>query len=102
MPKTIRLPFKASEKQKPFVDSSAMFKLGGGARGGGKSHTLAGIAVLLSFFFPGNVGYMGRADLADFIKTTLDMVLGLIPPELLVTHNHQHHYIDILSIDGVT
>ena len=99
---TISLPFKATDKQLPFVQSSAMFKLGGGARGGGKSHTLAGIAVLLSFFYPGNVGYMGRADLADFIKTTLDLVLKLIPKELLVNHNQQHHYIDILSIDGVT
>lgn len=100
--KRIRLPFKATEKQQPFVHSSAMFKLGGGARGGGKSHTLAGIAVLLSFMYPGNVGYMGRADLLDFKKTTLGLVLDLIPSELLIRHQAQDHYIDLLSIDGKT
>lgn len=99
---TIRLPFKATEKQRPFTKSSAMFKLGGGARGGGKSHCLAGMAIELSFKYPGNVGYMGRADLLDFKKTTLPLILDMIPPELLVRHQAQDHYIDILSIDGVT
>jgi len=100
--RTISFPFQATEKQNPFVQSSAMFKLGGGARGGGKSYTLAGIAVLLSFYYPGNVGYMGRADLLDFKRTTLQMVLDLIPKEILVKHQAQDHYIDILSIDGKT
>lgn len=101
-PTRISLPFTATEKQKPFVESSAMFKLGGGARGGGKSHCLAGIAILLSFLFPGNVGYAGRLDLLDFKKTTLPLLLALIPKELLVTHQRQEHYIDILSSDGIT
>src|SRR5690242_20291382 len=100
--KRIRLPFKATEKQLPFVQSSAMFKLGGGSRGGGKSHSLSGIGVLLSFMFPGNTGFMGRADLLDFKKTTLPLVLSLIPKELLIRHQAQEHYIDILSIDGKT
>lgn len=100
--KEISLPFHATEKQLPFVQSSAMYRLGGGARGGGKSHTLAGIAVLLSFLFPGNVGYCGRADLLDFKKTTLPLILQLIPPELLVRHQQQEHFIDILSCDGKT
>lgn len=98
----IKLPFRATEKQSPFVQSTAMYKLGGGARGGGKSHCLAGMGILLSFQYPGNVGYMGRADLLDFKKTTLPLVLDMIPPELLVKHQAQDHYIDILSIDGKT
>lgn len=100
--KTITLPFIATDKQRPFVESPAMFKLGGGARGGGKSHCLAGMAVLLSIMFPGNVGYMGRADLLDFRRTTLPLVLQLIPPELLVNHHKQENYIDVLSVDGRT
>ena len=100
--RTIRLPFKAFPKQLPFVQSSAMFKLGGGSRGGGKSHSLSGMGILLSFLYPGNVGYMGRADLLDFKKTTLPLVLDLIPPEILVRHQAQDHYIDILSRDGKT
>lgn len=66
------------------------------------SHCLAGMAVELSFKHPGNVGYMGRADLLDFKKTTLPLVLDMIPQELLVRHQAQDHYIDILSIDGKT
>lgn len=102
MDKSITLPFVATDKQLPFVQSNAMFKLGGGARGGGKSHTLAGMAILLSILYPGNVGYMGRADLLDFRRTTLPLVLQLIPPELLVNHHKQENYIDVLSIDGKT
>jgi hypothetical protein len=99
---TITLPFTATPKQVPFVNSSAMFKLGGGARGGGKSHCLSGIGVLLSFFFPGNTGYCGRANLTDFEKTTLPLLLALIPEQLRITHNSQKHFIDILSCDGKT
>ena len=98
----VALPFHATEKQLPFVNSTAMFKLGGGARGGGKSHTLAGMCVDLSFMYPGNTGYCGRANLTDFEKTTLPLILALIPKELLVTWNSQKHFIDILSCDGVT
>lgn len=99
---TITLSFQATPKQQPFVNSSAMFKLGGGARGGGKSHCLAGLGVLLSFMFPGNTGYCGRANLTDFEKTTLDLLLKQIPPQLLLSHNSQKHFIDILSCDGKT
>lgn len=99
---SVDLPFLATAKQAPFVNSSAMFKLGGGARGGGKSHCLAGIGVLLSFLFPGNTGYCGRANLTDFEKTTLPLLLALIPKQLLLTHNSQKHFIDILSCDGKT
>jgi hypothetical protein len=98
----VNLPFNATTKQSPFVKSSAMFKLGGGARGGGKSHCLAGIGVLLSFMYPGNSGYCGRAQLTDFERTTLPLLLQLIPAQLLLTHNSQKHFIDILSRDGKT
>jgi hypothetical protein len=75
----VNLPFAATTKQSPFVKSSAMFKLGGGARGGGKSHCLAGIGVLLSFMYPGNSGYCGRAQLTDFERTTLPLLLNSSP-----------------------
>lgn len=98
----VTLPFTPTEKQTPFVNSNAMFKLGGGMRGGGKSHTLAGLGIFLSFMYPGNTGYCGRANLTDFEKTTLPLILALIPKPLLITHNSQKHFIDILSRDGVT
>lgn len=100
--KTVKIGFKPTPKQKPFVDSTAMFKLGGGARGGGKSAVLCNIAFLLSFHYPGNVGYAGRAQLTDFERSTLPLLLQAIPPELLVTHNQNKRYLDILSKDGVT
>jgi hypothetical protein len=54
------------------------------------------------FFLPGNTGYIGRANLTDFEKSTLPLIKDLIPPELLVAHNSQKHFLDILSCDGVT
>jgi hypothetical protein len=99
----VTLPFTAYPKQLPYVQSTAMFKLGGGARGGGKSHTLAGMAVLLSFLYPGNTGVIGRDLLTNFRKTTLPLLLELIPPELLIRHEQgRDFYIDILSADGKT
>lgn len=98
----VTLPFKPTAKQAPFVNSNAMFKLGGGMRGGGKSHTLAGLGIYLSFMYPGNTGYCGRANLTDFEKTTLPLIMSLIPQPLLKTHNTQKHFIDIMSRDGVT
>jgi hypothetical protein len=100
--KEVTLPFNPAAHQQPASDSTAMFKLVGGMRGGGKSYWLAGQAVALSFFLPGNTGYIGRANLTDFEKSTLPLIKDLIPPELLVAHNSQKHFLDILSCDGVT
>lgn len=100
--KEVTLPFHAAPHQQAATASTAMFKLVGGMRGGGKTYWLVGTALALSFFLPGNVGYIGRANLTDFQKSTLTELLKLIPPELLVSHNSQQHFVDILSCDGVT
>jgi hypothetical protein len=100
--KEIVLPGDDAPHQRSATASTAMFKLVGGMRGGGKTFWLAKQARDLAFFYPGNTGYIGRANLTDFEKSTLPMLLGLIPRELLITHNSQKHFIDIRSCDGVT
>jgi PBSX family phage terminase large subunit len=76
------LKYHPTEKQMPFAMSSATYKLGGGARGGGKTYSLAGIGVALSMQFPGNKGFAGRRDMDAFRNTTLDEILQHIPKGL--------------------
>ena len=56
----------------------------GGALGGGKTRTLAEIAIDLSIEFPGNRGLIGRKDLVDLRTTTLEEFDRVCPPELIV------------------
>lgn len=81
---TIDFDWVPTEKQAPMVASSAMIKLGGGARGGGKTDFLARMAVTLSIQFPGNKGFMGRRDLSDFRSSTMEALLRSIPKGLCV------------------
>jgi hypothetical protein len=85
----VRFAFDPKESQLPYCLSSAMYKLGGGRRGGGKSYTLANLGVSLSLDFPGNRGFIGRRDLADFKDTTLIQLEKAIPRGLLKYHNLQ-------------
>lgn len=71
--------FKPTRKQAPFVQANARYKLGGGARGGGKTYSLAGMAVALSTQYPGNKGFAGRRDMDAFRNTTLSDILAQIP-----------------------
>ncbi len=101
MPK-IHLRFKPTEKQTPMARSSAIYKLGGGARGGGKTHTLAGLAVQLSVLYPGNVGFAGRRDLDAFKNSTLKNLLdqlGGCPSDLCLEHHKTDKKITVRSKD---
>lgn len=80
----IRFDFQPTPKQWPFAASSAIYKLGGGARGGGKTKILSGMAVALSLDYPGNRGFAGRRDMDAFRDTTLKEILETIPRGLCV------------------
>lgn len=56
----------------------------GGALGGGKTRTLAEIAIDLLIDFPGNRGLIGRKDLVDLRTTTLEEFDRCCPPEIVV------------------
>src|SRR4051812_38680354 len=86
---SVRFAFDPKESQLPYCQSSAMYKLGGGRRGGGKSYTLANLGVSLSLDFPGNRGFIGRRDLSDFKDTTQLQLDKAIPRGLLKYHNLQ-------------
>lgn len=56
----------------------------GGALGGGKTRTLAEVAIDLCIDFPGNRILVGRKDLVDLRTTTLEEFDRCCPPELVV------------------
>lgn len=63
------------------------------------TYMLAGEALELLVMHPGNVGFMGRLDLQDLIRTTLKEFLAMIPPELLIEHHHTERKITVETID---
>lgn len=94
----ISLPFRATEAQTPGILSSAENALYGGARGGGKSASLAGDAVTYAFSNPGLDIVMMRADLSDFKRTTLLEVRKQLPQRDHFRENLTDSYIKIRSI----
>lgn len=65
-------------KQIAFRDDPAMYKLFGGAVGGGKTWTGCAEGVRLSLAFEGNRGFMCRHESTAFRNTTLTTLLKLI------------------------
>lgn len=80
----IKFDWKPTDKQDPMVRSSAMFKLGGGARGGGKTDFLGAMGNAISLQFPGSRGFIGRRDHADFLNSTMEAFMRYLPRELCV------------------
>lgn len=65
-------------------DGSRPFIGYGGAVGGGKTRTLAELAIDLMCDFPGNRILIGRKDLVDLRTTTLEEFDKVCPPEIIV------------------
>lgn len=77
----------------------------GGAAGGGKTRTLAELAIDLCLSFPGTKVLIGRKDFADLRTTTMDEFYTVCPPELLVKRHDSEHWCAIRLPDwpeGVT
>lgn len=96
----ISLGYQPKPKQAVFSSRPEMFKLFGGAMGGGKSYGLAGEGTLLSLQYPGNVGYVGREDFTDLERTTYRAFLDVIPKELIAQHNQSKHWIKFIPLPG--
>ena len=67
-----------TKKQILFRDAREKFKLFGGALGGSKSWALSAEAIRLSALYPGNRGFMLRAETKAFKTTTLETLLKLL------------------------
>lgn len=83
-----RVIYRARAKQAEFHAASEMYKLYGGAMGGGKTWALCAEAIALSCDYPGNRGYICRHTNKDFMRTTY-LVLDRMLQE--TTYLKQHY-----------
>ena len=67
-----------TSRQCEFRDAPQLYKLYGGAIGGGKSRAISDEGIRLSIMFPGNRGFMCRQEAKAFKETTLITLLALI------------------------
>ncbi|MDX1902137.1 MAG: phage terminase large subunit [Gammaproteobacteria bacterium] len=79
--------YAAFKSQNDFHQSTARYKLYGGAMGGGKSFALCWEAIRLSIMYPGNEGLISRFRGKDLRKTTLPILLQMIPQKILAKYN---------------
>ena len=93
--------YEARSKQAEFHASPEMYKLYGGAMGGGKTWALCAEAIALSYDYPGNRGYICRHTLKDFKKTTLLVLDKMLMEADLVEKHHQTDNYYLLK-DGST
>ncbi len=84
-----RVVYSATERQAAFHAAPQMFKLYGGAMGGGKTWALAAEAIALSCDYPGNRGYICRNTNVDFTRTTLTVLDKLLRDAGLIAEHHK-------------
>lgn len=73
--------------QLKFHMSPKKYKLYGGAMAGGKSVALCAEVVRLCLLYPGNSVLLARKTLKDLKKTTLRILLELLPESLVASYN---------------
>src|SRR5690349_19832059 len=83
------LSFRPWVKQAVALYPPIRYKALGGGRGGGKSATGAGKAWDLLVSHPGNVGFMGRADLEDLRRSMLKEFFEQDDKQGLIIQHHQ-------------
>lgn len=79
--------YKPTDRQLIAHQAKEMFKLYGGAMGGGKSVWLCADGIQLSLDFPSNRGYLCRKTFKDFKKTTLVTLLDMLPSKIIKNYN---------------
>lgn len=92
-----RVVYQATKKQAYFHAAPEMFKLFGGAMGGGKSWALCAEAIALSQQYPGNRGYLCRDTFTAFRRTTLMVLESMLDRAGLVEQHHQSAYYFLLK-----
>ena len=86
IPGSVVIDYHPHERQSLAHQSSARYKLFGGAMGGGKSWWLCAEAIRLSVDYPGNRGYLCRHEFAQFRRSTLLTLDRLLPVGLVRRH----------------
>ena len=81
--------YEATERQAAFHIAPEMFKLYGGAMGGGKTFALCAEGIALSCDYPGNRGYICRHELKSFKRTTLLVLNDMLERSGLIANHHQ-------------
>jgi hypothetical protein len=85
---TAELVYEATERQAEFHAAGEMFKLFGGAMGGGKTWALCAEVIALSCEYAGNRGYFCRDTLTSFRRTDLLVLEAmLLSTGVLAKHN---------------
>jgi hypothetical protein len=96
----VSLAFTPWPKQARASMSSARYKTCGGGRGGGKSAWIAGECWDLLVSYPGNVGFLGRADLEDLRRSALKEFFAQDKDAGLIIQHHQTQmWIDVETCD---
>ena len=95
--KVIINPYQANPTQFKAHTMPQLYKLFGGARGGGKTVWLVQEAIRLSMRYPGNIGFMARYQLSDFKRTTLQELLKSTPEGLIESHNKSEGFIKFIN-----
>lgn len=85
--------YEATARQAVFHAAPEMFKLYGGAMGGGKTYALCAEGIALSCDYPGNRGYICRHELKSFKRTTLLILEDMLERAgLAITHHQTDNY----------
>jgi PBSX family phage terminase large subunit len=85
--------YEATDRQDLFHKAPEMFKLYGGAMGGGKTVALCAEAIALSNDYPGNRGYLCRHTLTSFKKTTFIVLDEILQRSGLIAKHHQSDHV---------
>jgi len=81
--------YEAQPRQAIFHAAPEMYKLYGGAMGGGKTYALCAEGIALSCDYPGNRGYICRQTLRSFKKTTYLVLDEMLQRANLIERHHQ-------------
>lgn len=85
--------YEATDRQDLFHHALEMFKLYGGAMGGGKTVAICAEGIALSNDYPGNRGYLCRHTLTSFKKTTFLVLDAMLQRSgLIAKHNQSDHF----------
>ena len=93
----IDIDYIPSPKQEEAHRVPQMYKLFGGAVGGGKSFWLCAEAIFAAIEYPGNRVFMCRKYATDFKTSTLITLKKLLPYGLIKSHNTQTGNIELIN-----
>jgi len=81
--------YEANPRQQKFHAAPEMYKLYGGAMGGGKTWALCAEAIALSCDYPGNRGYICRHESVSFHRTTFLVLDKMLQDSNLIEQHYK-------------